>query len=129
VQEFQVLRVLEPALRMKAQVDSNSRGRKDFIYRKEKRKTAYWRMQGDQETSLISWVRLGIGFYSLFCIAWGQRCFSGADRGFLGRRGVSLITYHLLGLPAVCSLVLHSPLSVVTLTVFRDKDEEVIASC
>jgi hypothetical protein len=32
------------------------RGQKDFIYRefswrKEKRKTAYWRMQGDQETS------------------------------------------------------------------------------
>jgi hypothetical protein len=32
-------RVLEPALRMKAQVDSNSRGWKDFICRK-KRKTA-----------------------------------------------------------------------------------------
>jgi hypothetical protein len=45
-----VLRVLEPALRMKAQVDSNSRGQKDFICRKEKRKTAYWRMQGDPET-------------------------------------------------------------------------------
>jgi hypothetical protein len=55
VQEFQVLRVLEPALRMKAQMDSNSRGWKDFICRefswgKEKRKTAYWRMQGDLET-------------------------------------------------------------------------------
>jgi hypothetical protein len=51
-----VLRVLEPALRMKAQTDSNSRGRKDFIcrefsWRKEKRKTAYWRMQRDPETS------------------------------------------------------------------------------
>jgi hypothetical protein len=50
-----VLRVLEPALRMKAQADSNSRGRKDFIcrefsWRKEKRKTAYWGMQGDPET-------------------------------------------------------------------------------
>jgi hypothetical protein len=50
-----VLRVLEPALRMKAQTDFNSRGRKDFIcrefsWRKEKRKTAYWRMQGDPET-------------------------------------------------------------------------------
>jgi hypothetical protein len=33
MQEFQMLRVLEPALRMKAQTDSNSRGRKDFIYR------------------------------------------------------------------------------------------------
>jgi hypothetical protein len=34
-----VLRVLEPALRMKAQVDFSSRGQKDFICRKEKRKT------------------------------------------------------------------------------------------
>jgi hypothetical protein len=55
VQEFQVLRVLEPALRMKAQTDSNSGGQKDFIcrefsWRKEKRKTAYWGMQGDPET-------------------------------------------------------------------------------
>jgi hypothetical protein len=40
MQEFQVLRVLEPTLRMKAQADSNSRGQKDFICREEKRKTA-----------------------------------------------------------------------------------------
>jgi hypothetical protein len=51
-----MLRVLEPALRMKAQPYSNCRGRKDFIcrefsWKKEKRKTAYWRMQGDLETS------------------------------------------------------------------------------
>jgi hypothetical protein len=44
-----VLRVLEPALRMKAQTDSTTRGQKDFIcrefsWRKEKRKTAYWGM-------------------------------------------------------------------------------------
>jgi hypothetical protein len=50
-----MLRVLEPTLRMKAQTDSNSRGRKDFTcrefsWRKEKRKTAYWRMQRDLET-------------------------------------------------------------------------------
>jgi hypothetical protein len=50
-----VLRVLEPALRMKAQGDSNSRGRKDFIcrelsWRKEKRETALWGMEGDLET-------------------------------------------------------------------------------
>jgi hypothetical protein len=37
---------------MKAQTDSNRRGQKDFIcrefsWRKEKRKTAYWGMQGD----------------------------------------------------------------------------------
>jgi hypothetical protein len=36
MQEFQVLRVLEPALRMKAQTDSNSRGQKDFICREER---------------------------------------------------------------------------------------------
>jgi hypothetical protein len=35
-----MLRVLEPALRMKAQVDSSNRGQKDFICRKEKKKTA-----------------------------------------------------------------------------------------
>jgi hypothetical protein len=51
MQEFQVLRVLEPALRMKAQVDSSSKGWKDFICREEKRKTTCWGMQGDPETS------------------------------------------------------------------------------
>jgi hypothetical protein len=40
VQEFQVLSILEPALRMKAQVDSSRRGQKDFICREEKRKDA-----------------------------------------------------------------------------------------
>jgi hypothetical protein len=35
---------------MKAQVDSSSRGRKDFICSKEKRKTAWRRMQGALET-------------------------------------------------------------------------------
>jgi hypothetical protein len=50
-----MLRVLEPALRMKAQADSKSRVQKDFIcrefsWRKEKRKTACWRMPGDPET-------------------------------------------------------------------------------
>jgi hypothetical protein len=40
VQEFQVLKVFEPALRMKAQVDSNSRRWKNFVCREEKRKTA-----------------------------------------------------------------------------------------
>jgi hypothetical protein len=112
MQEFQVLRVLEPALRMKAQTDSNSRGWKDFIcrefsWRKEKRKTAYWGMQGDLETGdpMGPW---GLGFIAFFCIAWGQRCLSGADRGFLGRRDVSLTTYHLLGPPAVHPLVLLS---------------------
>jgi hypothetical protein len=35
---------------MKAQRDSNIRGRKDFICREENRNTAYWGIQGDQET-------------------------------------------------------------------------------
>jgi hypothetical protein len=69
VQEFQVLRVLEPALRMKAQADSNSRGWKDFICRQQKRKTAYWGIQGDPETSdpmgqVGNWI-----LYPLFLIA------------------------------------------------------------
>jgi hypothetical protein len=74
VQEFQVLGVLEPALRMKAQTDSNSRGRKDFIYRefswrKEKRKTAYWGMQGDPETGDPLGQGREWGFIAYFCIA------------------------------------------------------------
>jgi hypothetical protein len=56
-----MLRALEPALRMKAQADSNCRDWKVFIYRefswrKEKRKTAYWRMKG-----VIPWARVGRG--------------------------------------------------------------------
>jgi hypothetical protein len=35
---------------MKAQVDSSSRGWKDFICREEKRKAAWWGMQGHPET-------------------------------------------------------------------------------
>jgi hypothetical protein len=69
-----VLRVLDPALRMKAQVDSNSRGRKDIIcrefsWRKEKRKTAYWRTQGDLETSDPVGQGGEWGFIAYFCIA------------------------------------------------------------
>jgi hypothetical protein len=45
-----MLSVLEPTLRMKVQVDSSSRGQKDFIFRGKKRKTAQWGMQGDPET-------------------------------------------------------------------------------
>jgi hypothetical protein len=62
-----VLRVLELTLRMKAQADSRSRGQKDFICREEKRKIAWWGMQRDPETDGL-WVRVGIGFYSLFCV-------------------------------------------------------------
>jgi hypothetical protein len=75
-----MLRVFEPALRMKAQADSNSRGQKDFIYRefswrKEKRKTAYWRMQGDPETSDPVGQDWGVGFYSLFALPDGRDTF------------------------------------------------------
>jgi hypothetical protein len=59
---FRVLRVLDPTLRMKAQADSNSRSWKDFICREEKRKTAYWRMQGDPETRDPRGSGWGFGF-------------------------------------------------------------------
>jgi hypothetical protein len=100
VQEFQVLRVLEPTLRMKAQVDSNIRGQKDFICREEKRKTAYWRMQQNLETGDPVGQGREWGFIGFLCIGWGQRWLSGADRGCLD---------HLLlfGTSAVSSLVLH----------------------
>jgi hypothetical protein len=91
---------------MKAQVDPNSRGQKILFVEKRRERLHIGECKGTRKP-VIPWVRLGIGFYSLFCIAWGQRCLSGADRGFLGRRGVSLITYHLLGLPAVGPLVLQ----------------------
>jgi hypothetical protein len=56
-----VLRVLEPALRMKAQADSSSRGRKDFICREEKRKAA-WRAYRGTWKPMVPWVKLEIGF-------------------------------------------------------------------
>jgi hypothetical protein len=69
-----VLRVLKPALRIKAQTDSNRRAQKDFICRefswtKEKRKTAYWRMQGDPETGNPMGQGGEWGFIAYFCIA------------------------------------------------------------
>jgi hypothetical protein len=59
--------VLEPTLRMKSQADSSSRNRNNFICREEKRKTAGWGMQRDPETC-DPWVKVGIAFYSLFCV-------------------------------------------------------------
>jgi hypothetical protein len=69
-----MLRVLEPTLRMKAQTDSNSRSQKDFIcrefsWRKEKRKTVYWGMQGDLETGDPVGQGGEWGFIAYFCIA------------------------------------------------------------
>jgi hypothetical protein len=95
MQEFQVLGVLEPTLRMKAQADSSTRDRKDFIWREEKGCTV--------ENAGGPGGPWGLGFYSLFeyCLRaeLSLRC---ADRMFLGRGGVSLTTYHLLVPPAVC---------------------------
>jgi hypothetical protein len=114
-----VLKVLELALRMKAQVDSSSRGRKDFICREEKRKTAWWGMQGDLETG-GPMGRLGIGFYSLFeyCLSteMSLRCrqkFSGKERCLLD---------HLSPFGTSCSPSSNSPFSVVTLTADRDRE-------
>jgi hypothetical protein len=64
MQEFQVLRVLEPSLRIKAPADSSS-SRKDSICREEKRKTAWGACKGTRKL-VITWVGLGIVFYSLF---------------------------------------------------------------
>jgi hypothetical protein len=59
-----VLRVLEPALRMKAQVDSSSRDRKDFICREEKDC-----MVGHAGEPGNQWVMVGSGFIAFFGIA------------------------------------------------------------
>jgi hypothetical protein len=86
-QEFQVFRVLEPVLRMKAQEDSSSRGQKDFICREEKRRERLHsgECRGTQKP-VVQWVRVGIGFYSLFlCILpEGKDAFQ-MQKGFLGR--------------------------------------------
>jgi hypothetical protein len=87
---------------MKAQTDSNSRGWKHFICREEKRKLAYWGTQGDPETGDPVSQDGEWGFIAFFCIA----CLSDADGHSLGRRDVSLTTYHLLEPPAVCSFTI-----------------------
>jgi hypothetical protein len=58
-----VLRVLEPALRIKYFIC------REFTCRKEKRKTAHWGMQGDLETGDPSESGWGVGFIAFFCIA------------------------------------------------------------
>jgi hypothetical protein len=131
VQEFQVLRILEPALRMKAQADSNSRGQKDFICREEKRKTTCWRTQGDPETGDPVGQGGEWGFIAyLHCLRaeMSLRC----RQAFPREERCLLDSYHLLGPPAVRFSVLHSPLSMVTRTAVRDRDNEVYsvtASC
>jgi hypothetical protein len=103
---------------MKAQADSSSRGRKDFICREEKRKAAWRACRGTWEThgpmgQVGDWV-----FITFLYIAPGQGCLSGADRGFLGRRGVSLTTYHLLGPPTVCPSILIILISTLSMQCF-----------
>jgi hypothetical protein len=63
MQEFQVLRVIGPALRMKAQVDSNNRGQKELEKRRERLHERTCRVY---QKLVVPWVGLRIGFYSLF---------------------------------------------------------------
>jgi hypothetical protein len=86
VQEFQVFRVLESALRMKARADSSSKGWKDFICGEERGKAAWGKARGPGNLWFcgLGWK---LGFYSIFVLP--------------GARSVSLINYHLLGPPAV----------------------------
>jgi hypothetical protein len=67
---FQVLTVLESTLRLKAEVDSSSRGQKDFICREEKRKTAWGHAVGprNQCSHGSGWK---LGFYDLFLLPEG----------------------------------------------------------
>jgi hypothetical protein len=74
-----VLRVLEPALRMKAQTDSNRRSQKDFICRelvreKRREKLHIGECRGTRKP-VIPWVRVGSGFYSLFALPDGRDAF------------------------------------------------------
>jgi hypothetical protein len=81
---------------MKAQVDSRSRGWKDFICREEKRKAAWGACReatGKQWSHGSGWK---LCFYSLFVLPEGGGVSQGENRSFLGRRSVSLANYHLL---------------------------------
>jgi hypothetical protein len=52
------------------------------------------------QKQVMPWVRWGVGFIAYFCIAWGWKCISDANRCFLGRRSVFLTT-------AVCPLLVN----------------------
>jgi hypothetical protein len=73
MQEFQVLDILEPALRMKAQTDSKVEVRKilfveNLFVEKRKERLHIGECRGTWNP-VILWVRVGNGFYSLFCSA------------------------------------------------------------
>jgi hypothetical protein len=121
---------------MKAQTPTAEVRKILFVENSIVEKRREWRHSGEcrgTRKPVIPWVRVRIGFYSFFfCIAWWWRYLSDANGYFLWRRSVSLTTYHLLGPPAVRPSVLHSLLSVVALTAFRDRDDKVYsvtASC
>jgi hypothetical protein len=68
-----MLRVLEPALGMKAQADSNCRGWKDFFIEnlvgEKRRERLHIRECRGTWKPVIPWARVVSGFYSLVCIA------------------------------------------------------------
>jgi hypothetical protein len=69
VQEFQVLRVLEPALKMKAQTLTAEVGKilfvKNLFVEKRRKRLHIGECKGTRKP-VIPWVRVGSGFYSLF---------------------------------------------------------------
>jgi hypothetical protein len=60
---------------MNAQADSNIRGWKDCICREEKKKTGWWRMQGDPETCAPLGQGGEWGFIGFFLLPEGRDAF------------------------------------------------------
>jgi hypothetical protein len=97
---FQVFRVLGCILRIKAQVDSRSRGQ-NILFVEKRRERLHGVMQGDQETGgpmgqVGNWVFVTF----LYCprVELSLRC----KQKFPGKeKCLSLANYHLLGPPAV----------------------------
>jgi hypothetical protein len=115
---FQVFRVLGSTLKVKAQVDSSSRGQKYFICRKEKRKAAWghaWGLRNPWSHG-SGWK---LGFYSLFLycprVEMSLRS-PGKEKYLLGQ---------LSPFRTSCSLSFKSSLSVIALTAVRDRDNKV----